>query len=269
MAGFAQLDRQARRLWEADHFIATLVLSLLLVLAVGWDNAGFPGHLVVALLISANVVYAFHTSQTGIRAVYAVAILMTIVTLVLILQDLPHTPSVPIGIRLTIQAVLVIVTPLVIARRLIRHPVISVQTIAGALCVYVLFGLFFAVLYRLVGLLESKPFFAQTPLATSTDFTYFSFVTLTTVGYGDLTTTDGIGRMLAITEALLGQFYLVTAIALLVSNVGRERHRSDEPTGSTAEVRTQTPDQSATPVRRRLPRERSRAGPASRPRRRS
>ena len=57
----------------------------------------------------------------------------------------------------------------------------------------------------------------------SSDFVYFSFATLTTVGYGDLTAATDLGRSLAITEALIGQIYLVTVVALIVPNIGRAR----------------------------------------------
>ena len=50
---------------------------------------------------------------------------------------------------------------------------------------------------------------------------YFSYVTLTTVGFGDLTASTSAGRMIAVSEALSGQLYLVSAVALLVGNIGR------------------------------------------------
>ncbi len=53
------------------------------------------------------------------------------------------------------------------------------------------------------------------------DFLYFSLATLTTTGYGDLTAAGELGRTLAVLEALLGQIYLVTVVALLVSNLRR------------------------------------------------
>ena len=64
--------------------------------------------------------------------------------------------------------------------------------------------------------------------ATVADYLYFSFVTQTTVGYGDLTAAGGFGRALAVLEALIGQLYLVTVIALLVSNLGSARRRARE-----------------------------------------
>jgi len=124
----------------------------------------------------------------------------------------------------------------VIARRIVQHPVVSVDTVAGAAAIYLVFGLVFAVLFAFVGDLlivfdpstvartglhpsAAEAFFvsARTPLPS--DFLYFSFVTLTTVGYGDLTAATQFGRMLSVCEALFGQLYLVTVVALLISNL--------------------------------------------------
>ena len=69
----------------------------------------------------------------------------------------------------------------------------------------------------------SEPFFAQEANPTSASFLYFAYVTLTTVGYGDLTASGNLGRALAVLDALVGQIYLVTVVALLVSELGRTR----------------------------------------------
>ena len=89
-------------------------------------------------------------------------------------------------------------------------------------------GLAFALVFALTTVLGGGPFFATVDAARAVDYLYFSFVTLTTVGYGDLAARGDVGRMLAVTEALLGQLYLVTVVALLVANVGgrRPRHRA-------------------------------------------
>src|SRR5436190_1152622 len=77
-----------------------------------------------------------------------------------------------------------------------------------------------AVLNRVDG-----PFFAGGQAGNASDFQYFSFVTLTTVGYGDLTARSALGHTLAVLEALVGQIYLVTVVSLFVTNVGRARAR--------------------------------------------
>jgi hypothetical protein len=110
-----------------------------------------------------------------------------------------------------------------IARRLWRHAEISVLTVLGALCIYVLLGLSFAFGFEAVGNLGSQPFFASQETATRSDYVYFSFITMASVGYGDLTPRGGLGRALAVTEGLLGEIYLVTAVAALVGNLGRAR----------------------------------------------
>ena len=66
-------------------------------------------------------------------------------------------------------------------------------------------------------------FFAQHAAASSQNLLYFSFATITTSGYGDLTAATDVGRSLAIAEALIGQIYLVTVVAAIVGGLGRRR----------------------------------------------
>ena len=71
----------------------------------------------------------------------------------------------------------------------------------------------FAFVYAAINGIDTTPFFVQTTNATTPDFLYFSFITQTTVGYGDFTAAGDLGRVLAVIEALTGQLYLVTIIA--------------------------------------------------------
>jgi voltage-gated potassium channel Kch len=116
------------------------------------------------------------------------------------------------------------VAPVAIAASIWRRRLVDIQTILGAISIYVFIGMFFAFVYQAVGVIGSEPFFAQQKTATIADYLYFSFVTLTTTGYGDLTAAGGLGRALAVSEALFGQVYLVTVIALLISQFARRRH---------------------------------------------
>jgi voltage-gated potassium channel len=131
---------------------------------------------------------------------------------------------------------LTLVTRGAIARRLWRHAEISVITVLGAVCIYVLLGLSFAFAFQAVGDLGSRPLFASQEGGTRSDYTYFSFITMATVGYGDLTPQGGLGRAMAVIEGLLGQIYLVTAVAALVGNLGRTRApRQEREEGSSEE----------------------------------
>ncbi len=105
--------------------------------------------------------------------------------------------------------------------RLIPRRRVSHRILAAAVAVYVLFGLLFASVFFLVGVGHSTGFFAQSGPHDAVSYLYFSFITLTSVGYGDLTPRGDAGRMLSGIEAPLGQLYLVTVIAVVVTNRSR------------------------------------------------
>ena len=134
----------------------------------------------------------------------------------------------PTGARL-LTGLMVALAPISIARGVLKdfqeHGV-SLQTMFGVLCIYLLLGMLFAFACGIVGALGSGPFFQQHAAESTKNFLYFSFVTLTTVGYGDLTAASNLGRSLAIAEALIGQIYLVTVVAGIVGGLGSSRRAS-------------------------------------------
>jgi hypothetical protein len=119
-------------------------------------------------------------------------------------------------------ALLVIVTPILILRDVAEHTVVTTDTVMGAACAYLLFGICFALIYGTVGQFMPKGFFGVGRSPTS-DYLFFSFTTLTTVGYGNLIPVTPVGQSLAMVEALSGQIYLVVVVARLVSIWGQER----------------------------------------------
>ena len=128
-----------------------------------------------------------------------------------------------------VNVLLVGAAPVAIGRALYRRSVIDVRTVLGAVCIYLLIGIMFAFLFAAMDAIGTRPFFAQTSTPGIQTFLYFSFVTQTTVGYGDYTAAYDLGRTLATTEALLGQIYLVTVVAVLVSRMTVVRR--DSPVG--------------------------------------
>jgi hypothetical protein len=88
--------------------------------------------------------------------------------------------------------------------------------------------MFFALVFDGIGLIDSGPFFAQGIDGTIPDYLYFSFTTLTTTGYGDLTAATQLGRTVANVEQLVGQAYLVTIVAFVVSRWRPRRPHTGE-----------------------------------------
>jgi hypothetical protein len=127
----------------------------------------------------------------------------------------------------SITVLLVALAPPVIARGVIidfrQEGEVTLHTMFGVLCIYLLIGSVFAFGFGVVDSLSSTSFFAQHAAANTHDLLYFSFTTITTTGYGDLTAATDVGRSLAIAEALTGQIYLVTVVAAIVGGLGARR----------------------------------------------
>src|SRR4051812_16158205 len=131
--------------------------------------------------------------------------------------------------RVTAFALVAVAPPAIVlgvVRGLRERGGASVQAIMGVLCIYLLMGMVWAFVYGSLDRLGGDRFFASGVTATASRCLYFSFTTLTTVGYGDLTARSNLGHTLAVTEALIGQIYLVTVVALLVSGLARSRTSS-------------------------------------------
>jgi Ion channel len=121
-----------------------------------------------------------------------------------------------------LSGLLVIATIVVIAIGVIDQGEVNEQSVSGAICVYLLIGMVFLFFYNASAGIGSGDFFAQGTDGTRAIRLYFSYVTLATLGYGDYTPAANLGRTLAVLEALLGQIYLVTVVALLVSRLRRK-----------------------------------------------
>lgn len=117
-----------------------------------------------------------------------------------------------------------LVTPVAVIRRLLTHRRVSLGTLQGAIAAYLLIAVAFSYLFTFLDDLGGAgPFFEETSDPASTEYTYFSLVTITTLGYGDLAPRGDLGRFLATTEALVGQVYLVTFVAMVVGLLSQQR----------------------------------------------
>jgi Ion channel len=123
-----------------------------------------------------------------------------------------------VGLTYLLPVALVVSATLPITlNRVLHHRRVTHETILGALCAYVLIGFVFAFAFLAVNDFRDEPFFTQPGPHSQGEFLYFSFVALTTLGFGDLSPSTGLPQALTVIEALLGSVFLVTLVARLVT----------------------------------------------------
>jgi hypothetical protein len=123
------------------------------------------------------------------------------------------------------NGLVLLATVVIIIGRVLRLDQVTAQSIYGALSAYLLIGLMFASWFGAIGFFVSGPFFADGQPLNASNVQYFSFTTLTTLGYGDFTAAGNLGRALAVLEAISGQVFLATLVARLVSAYGTSRRQ--------------------------------------------
>ena len=228
----ASPPRRRRRLLEdSPRFTDSFGLVLLLLIAsyfvIAAAGDGDAGRIVSMVIFAATTWLALRAAKIQRRILRLALALIPLATLAAIVLVLVGSEDTGMLVNKLLTILLVVVAPVAILKRLVEHPVISLNTFYGAVCVYLLIAMFFATSYGLVAILSGEQFFAQmqdvAPKDTAAiDYLYFSFVTITTTGYGDLTAAGGIGRMTAVLEAIFGQLYLITVVALVVQNLGQK-----------------------------------------------
>jgi len=204
------------------------LLFLLILLSLVLTAANTKWLKIAAVLVQGGVVlFAFLAARAGRRA-WRVAVVLVPLAVILGIAgrfgDSRAAEAVAAAMNLVLPAAAIVV----LGRRIVLEPFVSSRTIIGLLCVYLLIGMTFAATYITIAVVSGEPFFVQTDHAQPVDFTYFSLVTLATVGYGDFTPANPMPRMLAAIEGLTGQLYLVTVVAVAVSRVRTRRDRSPE-----------------------------------------
>lgn len=176
----------------------------------GWTGA------LDTLVASATAVVALGSS--GIRPIFVrgagalglIAVVLAALSAILDDQGL-------LGASFLIPVLLLLVAAPAILRAILAETEVGFRTILGAISVYALFGLLFTFLYGALDRIQSGPFFESVPTLEQGDIIFFSFTTLTTTGYGNLVPAGQPGKMFAGLEMLVGQVFLVTLVAGLVS----------------------------------------------------
>ncbi len=208
---------------------ATLLVALVVMLLVVPPvvEAGYGGPATSIAFAAVLIAGAFAASADRRTRLLTVTLVVPSIAMDLLANFLPIR-GIVIASMVTQDAFLAFVL-FVILRTVSRRDSVTLDTILGAVSAYLLIGIFFYSVYGIVELLAPGSFLgpklAYTNLETRevvegglVPLLYFSFVTLTTLGYGDVTPHGALAQHLAISEAILGQLYLTILIAWLVGN---------------------------------------------------
>jgi hypothetical protein len=211
----------------SDSYGLLLVLLLIDYVLISLIDTRRWSDLIVGVPIALSLLLAMHTSRAHIHAIRLARIAALVVVALGIVSAITGESHLSAAIGF-LFSLLLIVSVYVILRRVLGHERVGMETILGAICVYIIIGLMFTFLFISIGRLSTTPFLAQPPSHHSpSDYLYLSFVTLTTVGFGDLTPASKLARSVVVLEALLGQVFLVTLVARLVALFGTEQRRSE------------------------------------------
>jgi hypothetical protein len=208
------------------RYAAVLLLAVITVVFLIVAPTGRGSRAVALLLTGGMLTIVVVTSRSDLTlrelAAGAIGLGTAGVALAAIFKAIPQSVPSAVGFVVVVLTMGQLVRGLV---RLLRQRGVTMQALAGALTVYLLLGITFAFAIGFAAKVGHGDYFAQGTDGTESQHVYFSFTSMTTTGYGDLTPATRAGRAISVLEMLIGQIYLVTVISLLVGNLRRQRDR--------------------------------------------
>lgn len=217
--------------WTSNRFV--LLLFALLILLFGYpylqDNqlgAFLGGLMSLALLVTG--IFAVRTHKLALYGAIALALVAISLSVIAFLSGIRGHPLVEGAFFL-----FYVLTTTVIFVEVIRRRSITREILAGVICVYLLIGTTFATLYDLIETIHPGSFqyniaIAGNPQLRWRNMIYYSFMTLTTIGYGDMTPATAQTQSLSIIEGVIGVLFLAVFIARLIGMYNHATRSSDD-----------------------------------------
>lgn len=220
--------RRPRRVIEAFYSPDSYGLVLLLILLTYVLSVTLKGRaisIVVAVQI-ATIWVVLRASDARRRLRIIASLLAAISAIVAIVNVFLPGQVGGNGFMALVSALLYLGALFSIVRHLVLRRTVDRETVLGAIAAYLMMGMFFAFVYSALGAIQAGPFFGASSEGTFPQDLFFSFTTLTTTGYGNLIPAGNPGQSFAVLEMLIGQLFLVTAVAKAV-NAWQPRPRED------------------------------------------
>lgn len=196
-----------------------LIIIVLRFLIIPFVHGGI-GDIVASLLffhITFLIIQSYQLKRSYFIIFVAIATTGFLVDMMLTLGWIASTIAPALAVQI-IYGIFFGSAAILILQRILQASRVTMDIVRGGVCVYLLLGYFWAILYSIVYTLDANAF--SSTLITETSYLnvlYFSFVTLTTLGFGDIVPVTEIASVLTVLEALVGQIYPAVFMALLVS----------------------------------------------------
>ena len=222
---FPWLDRVWRE-WRADpvdrfgvvlfFVIATIVVSSLVNVGNSYGDSLLAHTMSGAALVTAARAAGMRRRAQRLAVVVVLLAVGTLAALSLAELFVPDGAVGQVEPRQSdpLWLILVLAVPVIVIRRIAQHTVVGGRTVLGAITAYLQIGVAYAALFSVNQVWSSPPFGQPQP---SSAFMYLSMTTMSTLGIGDIAPTTEVSRLLVSSEAVLGQVFLVTIVAIVVS----------------------------------------------------
>jgi hypothetical protein len=215
------VEKELARIRDAHRYeIVLFLIVALFIFADVTSSAPWTGAVII-LLQAVTLAVALSTSAREDIRIAVTAVLVAAGAAAALQLGLQHGKALTTAIAL-FSAGLTLAIAVVVAFGVLRQDQVNVASVCGAIAIYLQIGMVFVFVYAAIGAID-PPFFAHGAESSRGLLLYFSYVTMSTVGYGDYTAAGQVGKTFAVVEALLGQLYLVTVVAVLVSQFGRSK----------------------------------------------
>lgn len=178
-------------------------------------NIWFP------IIFFSTIILAINTLGFSKKFIYifrGIAIFAYLSSIISRLQILNHIDTIEIFSDV-LSALFMILSIIAIVLRILSETEINADVIKGAICIYLMIGILWGIFYKILVNINDNSFELSIFIDASPQYQlfYFSFTTLTTLGYGDISPLNSVGMMLSNIEALLGQLFPAIFISKLVS----------------------------------------------------
>ena len=224
-----EFTRLRERLTDPLLTVLTVMLAVLMFAVGPLQAVGYVGAHHFGIAFGLVLVIAVFVVSGSVVALTAILFAVTLV-LVATIQRLRQPSVFDIYLDATGWLIAGLTLAVVVARAVFARGKVNFHRVIGAILLYLNIGLIFVALFCFVALLEPNAFTGLKPLSddfgVAANLIYFSFATLTSVGYGDIVPQHPFARSLANIEAIIGQLYPATLLARLVTLELEQRHRS-------------------------------------------